>query len=41
MKCFQVHAHASRYVTWEQFHTLDDIPVFSQPTAATPGKACR
>ena len=32
-------------IAWEQFHTLDSIPVFSQPKPAggascTPGKGC-
>lgn len=27
-------------IAWEQFHTLDSIPVFSQPLAQEPGGCC-
>ncbi len=27
-------------VAWEQFHTLDSIPVFGEPKAAAQGAAC-
>ena len=27
-------------VAWEQFHTLEDIPVFSRPAAARAGACC-
>jgi hypothetical protein len=27
-------------IAWEQFHTLENIPVFSETRVATPGSAC-
>jgi hypothetical protein len=37
MKRFHVHAQDPQGVAGEQFHTLGDMPVFSQ-SAATPAR---